>query len=78
MYDVRNSQDRLSPNRRVPDIRFGSSARDGSKVFISKMHSESEGHGLESPGPGAYDDSHVEIAKASHYLDVVVVIDMLM
>jgi len=60
---VRETQDKLSPKKRVPDIRFGMASREGPKVFISKLHSETEGHGVDSPGPGAYDANQVELAK---------------
>jgi len=64
LYDVRGSQEKLSPKRRMPDVRFGKASRDCSnKVYISKLHAETEGHGVESPGPGAYDASHVELAQ---------------
>jgi len=66
LYNVRDAQDKLSPKRRLPDVRFSQASKSaGPKIYISKLHAETEGCGLDSPGPGAYDSNHIELAKVT-------------
>ncbi|KAF5828291.1 hypothetical protein DUNSADRAFT_17853 [Dunaliella salina] len=66
LYNVRDAQDKLSPKRRLPDVRFGQASKAvGPKIYISKLHAETEGCGMDSPGPGVYDSNQVELAKVT-------------
>jgi len=65
LYDVRASAERQSGVRRTADISFGCGPRATSRIYISKLHSEADGAGVDSPGPGAYEAGGVELAEVT-------------
>ena len=63
VYDT--SAANLSGSRSPPRVRMPVSRRETtSKVFISRQHSQADGQGLDSPGPGMY-DSDVDVGQTT-------------
>lgn len=62
----------VNPSRAVnraddaPMYKFGRASRDVPRQFISKVHAEAAGAGMDSPGPGAYDNHTVPMVVSKH------------